>query len=91
MYAREQKAQLIKHGKRLNPDRKPTKGLNRRTIALLPEREFAEADLLLKGNSGIYQQLLSIEANELSCCVKITSARLKFRAAMLIYKGLIIS
>ena len=66
MYAREQKAQLVKHGKRLNPNTKPVKGTNRRTIALLPDRKLAQADLLLTRKSSIYQQLLNIEANKIS-------------------------
>jgi hypothetical protein len=57
MFAREQKAQLIKHGKRLNPDPRPVKGSNRRIIALLPDRKFADADLLVNGKRGIHQQL----------------------------------
>jgi hypothetical protein len=87
MFAREQKAQLIKHGKRLNPDRRPLRGSNRRIVGLLPERKFADADLLVNGKTGIHQQLLSIKANNLSCCLKITSPRLKSRSAILFYNG----
>jgi hypothetical protein len=87
MYAREQKAQLVKHGKRLNPNTKPVKGTNRRTIALLPDRKLAQADLLLTRKSSIYQQLLNIEANKLSCLLKITSPKSKSRSALLIYEG----
>ncbi len=87
MFAREQKAQLVKHGKRLNPSSNCAIGTNRRTVALLPDRGNAQAELLLTPKSSIYQQLLNIEANRLSCLLKVTSPKSKSRSALLIYEG----
>jgi hypothetical protein len=66
-------------------------GCNRRTIGLLPlpsmrqEHEIVETDSL-----KLKQQLLSLEARSISCCIRVFSNNAKSRSALLIYRGRLI-
>jgi hypothetical protein len=57
-------------------------GINRRTSALLPNEQFADASLPLTAKMTILQRLLNIEARRLTCCLKIEAPRFKSRAGL---------
>ncbi len=88
MYGLEQK-------KRLQQREQPTtvrhRGINRRMVALLPSERLAVAKLLLTAKATILQQLLNIEAQRLTCCIKIDAPRFKSRAGLLIMHGKVLA
>jgi hypothetical protein len=66
------------------------KGLNRRSIGLLPGPRDVKTCFL--ANHGMdpkraEQVLLAIEANQNTCCIRTSSASVKSRAAALIFRG----
>ena len=66
-------------------------GENRRTIGLLPlpatvrDHELTETDTL-----RLQQLLVSLEAREISCCIRVFSDEQKSRSGLLIYRGRLI-
>lgn len=78
----------------INSDAPEFEGTSRRAINYFPGRNLspnARAKLALCNEQPILPQLLSIEAEKLSGCIKMESKRSKSRAAVLIYRGRVIA
>ncbi len=66
-------------------------GRNRRTTSLLPSECFAGEMLPSPGKMSTLQQLLDIEVQRLTCCVKIDSSQSQSRAGLLILRGRVLA
>jgi hypothetical protein len=86
MFSRPEIKKLQQHNRRLEPDN--YNGANRRAVSLMPGPATKDPqDIPISDQSKFRQLLLSIEANQSSCCIKITSPRNKSRAAVLVFRG----
>lgn len=92
MFIRPEIKKLQKHVKRAeDPNQsQPTAG-SRRAISLMPGPAIRDSqDIPLNDQSKFRQLLLSIEANQSSCCIKIISPKHKSRGAVLIFRGRVV-
>lgn len=79
---------------RLKRGAKEFQGTSRRAINFFPGRGLSpktRANLTLSNKQPILPQLISIEAQKLSGCIKMESNRFKSRSAALIYRGRVIA
>jgi hypothetical protein len=66
-------------------------GVNRRAISLVPLPPNQDLhEISLSANLKSRQLLLSLEAKQSTCCLRIISSSRKSRSAVLIYRGLVI-
>jgi hypothetical protein len=80
---------LQKHVKR--PEDADKNSSNRRAISLMPGPALRDAqEITVSDQSKFRQLLLSIEANQSSCCIKIVSPKHKSRGAVLIFRGRVV-
>jgi hypothetical protein len=65
---------------------------SRRAISLMPGPALRDAtqEITVSDQSKFRQLLLSIEANQSSCCIKIVSPKHESRAAVLIFRGRVV-
>jgi hypothetical protein len=93
MFARQEKKRLEQQYRKRNPLYEEYEGINRRAVSLFPGETFADASaqLSLTSKSTVREQLLNIEAQHLTCCVKIDSPRFKSRAALLVVGGRVLA
>jgi hypothetical protein len=93
MFARQEKRRLQQQNRKRNPFYEEYEGINRRAVALFPGETFAESasHLTLTNKTTVRQQLLNIEAQHTTCCVKIDSPKFKSRAALLLVKGRVLA
>jgi hypothetical protein len=89
MFGRQQIKKLQQYAKREEaPSQTPYKGSNRRAVAMIPGPALRETQAIPLSDQSRYRQLLlSLEANQSSCCLRISSPRNKSRAAVLIFRG----
>lgn len=88
MFASQQMKRLQQTGKKALRSDASYKGSNRRAVALMPGPALKETQEIQIGDQGKYRQLLlSIEANQSTCCLRITSPKHKSRSAILIFRG----
>jgi hypothetical protein len=86
MFSRPEIKKLQKHKSKL--EEIDYKGASRRAVSLMPGPSTKDPqDIALSDQTKFRQLLLSIEANQSSCCIKVTSPRNKSRAAILIFRG----
>lgn len=87
---KEKRNQLAKVEQICAIDPQPS-GLNRRAIGLLPLPQAREKHEISRSQSIKYTQLLlTMEAKQSSCCLRIIAPGRKARSAILIYKGRVI-
>jgi hypothetical protein len=92
MFASKQIKVFKSHFKTLAPDTAPYKGPSKRATSLMPSIQLGVAsDLSSVERADHNRLLLSIEANQKSCCLHIESGRNKSRSAVLVYRGSAIS
>ncbi len=93
MSVKQQRKRLQQQGRRLNPIYDEYSGINRRAVSLFPGESFAEQSthFALTNRSTVRQQLLNVEAQHLTCCVKIDSPKFKSRSALLIVQGRVLA
>ncbi len=84
-FSRPEIKKLQKHNRKL--EEVDFKGASRRAVSIMPGPTTAKDDVALSDQTKFRQLLLSIEANQSSCCIKVTSPRNKSRAAVLIFRG----
>src|SRR5271156_1534058 len=90
MFAWKDKNSLCKVEKACAIDPQPN-GVNRRAIGLLPLPETRDQHKIARSEALRYKQLLlTIEARQSSCCLRIIATNRKARSAILIYKGRVI-
>lgn len=90
MLAWKEKNSLCKVEKACAIDPQPS-GVNRRAIGLLPLPESRDQHKIARSEALRYKQLLlTIEARQSSCCLRIIATNRKARSAILIYKGRVI-
>jgi hypothetical protein len=90
MFAWKEKSSLGKVEKACAIDPQPN-GVNRRAIGLLPLPENRDQHKISRSEALRYKQLLlTIEARQSSCCLRIIATSRKARSAILIYKGRVI-
>lgn len=86
MFSRPEIKKLQKHNRKL--EEADYKGTNRRAVSLMPGPTVRDSqEIPISDQSKFRQLLLSIEANQSSCCIKVTSPRNKSRAAVLVFRG----
>jgi hypothetical protein len=93
MSVQQQRKRLQQQGRKLNPLYEDYSGINRRAVSLFPGESFAEESthFELTNRSTVRQQLLNVEAQHLTCCVKIDSPKFKSRSALLIVQGRVLA
>lgn len=93
MFARQEKKRLQAQNRKRNPFYEEYEGINRRAVALFPGETFASSTnhLALTNKMTVRQQLLNIEAQHTTCCVKIDSPKFKSRSALLLVKGRVLA
>jgi hypothetical protein len=93
MSVQQQRKRLKQQGRRLNPLYDSYSGINRRAVSLFPGESFAESSthLSLDNKTTVRQQLLTVEAQHLTGCVKIDSPKFKSRSALLIVQGRVLA
>ncbi len=89
MFGRQQLKKLQQYAKKEEaPAQTQYKGSNRRAVAMIPGPALRETQAIPLSDQSRYRQLLlSLEANQSSCCLRISSPRNKSRAAVLIFRG----
>lgn len=91
MFTRPEVKKLQKHVKRPEDLGGQFKANNRRAIAFMPGPALRDTqDIPVSDQSKFRQLLLSIEANQSSCCIKIISPKHKSRGAVLVFRGRIV-
>jgi hypothetical protein len=92
MFASQQMRRLQQQHKRSLKVEGSYKGSNRRAVALMPGPALKETQEIPVSDQCKYRQLLlSIEANQSTCCLRITSPKHKSRSAILIFRGRVLS
>ena len=93
MSVQQQKKRLQAQNRKRNPFYEQYGGINRRAVSLFPGEGFADTSshLSLTNKTTVRQQLLNIEAQHLTCCVKIDSPKHKSRSALLIVRGRVLA
>jgi hypothetical protein len=93
MSVQQQRKRLKQQGRKLNPLYDDYSGINRRAVSLFPGESFAEGSthFELTNKSTVRQQLLNVEAQHVTCCVKIDSPKFKSRSALLIVQGRVLA
>jgi hypothetical protein len=93
MSVEQQRKRLQQQGRKLNPLYEDYSGINRRAVSLFPGESFAESSthLALTNKSTVRQQLLNVEAQHITCCMKIDSPKFKSRSALLIVQGRVLA
>ena len=85
MFSRPEIKKLQKHNRKLEDN---YSGASRRAVSLMPGPSTKNTqDIALNDQSKFRQLLLSVEGNQSSCCIKVTSPRNKSRAALLVFRG----
>jgi hypothetical protein len=89
MFASQEMKRLQQHGKKEQPKQESHyRGSNRRAVAMIPGPALRDTQEISVGDQSKYRQLLlSIEANQSTCCLRITSPKHKSRSAILIFRG----
>jgi hypothetical protein len=91
MFAWKEKKNPLNKVERLCAIDPQPSGLNRRAIGLLPLPQTRETHEISQSESIRYTQLLlTMEAKQSSCCLRIIAPGRKARSAILIYKGRVI-
>lgn len=93
MSAQQQKKRLQQQNRKRNPLYEEYEGINRRAVSLFPGENFADSSchLSMSNKITVRQQLLNIEAQRLTCCVKINAPKFKSRSALLIVRGRVLA
>lgn len=93
MFASQQMKRLQQqHNRRSSRSDANYKGSNRRAVALMPGPVLKDTQEIQVSDQGKYRQLLlSIEANQSTCCLRITSPKHKSRSAILIFRGRVLA
>ncbi len=90
-FGRPEIKKLQQHNSRAEEQLRKYKGSNRRAISLMPGPALRDTqDIPVSDQTKFRQMLLSIEANQSSCCIKITSPKHKSRGAVLVFRGRIV-
>lgn len=92
MFGSKQVKILRAHFKTLALDSIPYQGPSKRATSLMPSIKLGTpGDLPSVERADHNKLLLSIEANQRSCCLQIESGKNKSRSAVLVYRGRVIS
>lgn len=92
MFASQQMRRLQQQHKKGQRSEASYKGSNRRAVALMPGPVLKETQEIQVSDQCKYRQLLlSIEANQSTCCLRITSPKHKSRSAILIFRGRVLA
>src|SRR5580693_1581666 len=90
-FQRPEIKKLQKHNSKADEQLRKYKGTNRRAISLMPGPALRDTqDIPVSDQTKFRQMLLSIEANQSSCCIKITSPKHKSRGAVLVFRGRVV-
>lgn len=88
MFESSEARTLRQHFKKCESSNQQYGGLNRRTVGLLPDpQEQESASLPVNSLANRNRLLVTLEAEQQTCCLKIASDRRKSRAAALIFRG----
>lgn len=92
MFASQQMKRLQQHAKKPPQLEGLYKGSNRRAIALMPGPALRDTQEIQISDQCKYRQLLlSIEANQSTCCLRVNSPKHKSRSAVLIFRGRVLA
>src|SRR5579883_1746343 len=92
MFASKQVKILRAHFKTLAVDTAPYQGPSKRATNLMPSIKLgASEDISSVERADRNRLMISIEAQQKSCCLQLQSERNKSRSAVLIYRGRVIS
>ncbi len=93
MFSRPEIKKLQKHARIKNDESTNLEfqSASRRATSLMPGPSMRDMqDIPISDQSKFRQLLLSIEGNQSSCCIKVTSPRHRSRGAVLIFRGRVI-
>ncbi len=74
-----------------NPSQALSLDHSHRALDFLPLQRSAQRELPLARGTGIERQLAQLEAQSVSCCVKVESQTLQSRAAILLLRGKVLA
>lgn len=92
MFASQQVRKLQQHAKRPPMTESHYKGSNRRAIALMPGPVLRQTQEIQMGSQCKSRELLlSIEASQSTCCLRVNSPKHKSRSAILVFRGRVLA